>query len=84
MRMLATATFAALIISSAAFAQANPAAAPAPAVTTQTTRIHTHTVTHNDGKRHPQIHKVVHRSTVATPNGVATRTTTATTKTMPQ
>lgn len=84
MRMLATFAIASIAMSSIAVAQADPAAAPAPAVATQTTHVHTHTITHHDGRRHPQIHKVVHRSTVVTPNGVATRTSTATTKTTPQ
>jgi hypothetical protein len=83
MRML-TFTAIAAITSSVAVAQTEPAPPPAPAATAHTTSVHTRTVTHHDGKRHPSVHKVVHRSTVATPDGTATRTTTATTKTTPQ
>ena len=84
MRRLTLAAIAAITGSSAAMAQTDPAAAPAPVATAHTTTVHTHRVTHHDSKRHPKITKVVHRSTVATPNGTATRTTTATTKTTPQ
>lgn len=83
MRMLAIATGAALTASSAAYAQA-PADPAAHAVAAQTTSVHTRTITHHDGKKHPQVHKVVHRSTVQTPTGTAVRTQTSTTTTPPK
>ncbi|WP_419826819.1 hypothetical protein [Sphingomonas sp.] len=85
MRMLALTALVTVAGSSVAVAQTDPAAPTAPAVAaTHTTSVHTHTVTHHDGKRHPKVTKVVHRSTAATPNGAAVKTTTATSTTTPQ
>ena len=46
--------------------------------------VHTHTVTHNDGRKHRQITHVRHRSIVKTPQGTMVRTTTSTTSTPPR
>lgn len=84
MRMLAIAAVAAVTTSSAAYAQAQPVAPASPSVAVHTTSVHTHTVTHHDGRRHPLVREVVHRSTVATPNGTARKTTLSTRKSTPQ
>jgi hypothetical protein len=71
MRMLMLAAVAALALPSAGFAE------------TVVTHVHTHVVTHDDGRRHPQVNRVVRRSTVVTPRGTAMRTTTVTSRTTP-
>ena len=46
--------------------------------------VHTHTVTHNDGRKHRQITRIRHRSIVRTPQGTMIKTTTSTTNTPPK
>jgi hypothetical protein len=64
-------------VGSAALAQNAP---PAAVVTHKEVR----TVTHNDGKPHPQVTRVRHRSIVKTPHGTMVHTTTSTTTTPPK
>lgn len=81
MRMFAPFALVAITLSSATFAQTNPSATThrTVRVATHTTSVHARTVTHRDGRRHPPVKHVVHRSTVRTPARTATRTTVTTT-----